>query len=362
MHRIEVKSQHGRYPILIARDVLGRIDEILEAEQLPSPAALVSNTTIGPLYASRITGLLGLESWYELPDGEAFKRWNQVECICREWLMQGLHRSDCVAALGGGVVTDLVGFAAAVYLRGFSWVAFPTTLLGMVDAAIGGKTGFNLAEGKNLIGSFWPPCAVIADVGVLATLPVRELRAGLAEVIKSAWIDDQGLLELLDCPTDRFEEQSYEKWSEIVYRTALVKASVVAADEHERGARQSLNFGHTLGHALESLTKYERFLHGEAVAWGIRAAAMLARRRGLISDPSMCRIENSLKNVEPLPLVSDLDTDQLVEHIARDKKRDDLGVGWVLPTDNGVTLGERFDVAELTSVIDELKTGSCDRG
>ncbi len=358
MHRIDIESQRGSYPFLVGRDALDVFSEVLKAEQIPWPAELVSNTTVGPLYGSQTASRLGLATWHELPDGEAFKRWEQVEGMCQEWLARGLHRRGCVAALGGGVVTDLVGFAAAVYLRGIEWIAIPTTLLGMVDAAIGGKTGFNLDEGKNLIGAFWPPRAVIADVSVLETLSARELRAGLAEVVKSAWIDDQDLLDLLEGELTRSENFRHERWAEIVRRSAGVKARVVAADERERGARQSLNFGHTLGHALETVTEYRRFLHGEAVAWGLRAAIELARRKGLITQQPARRIERAVQQLEPLPPIEDLDTDQLMEHIGRDKKRDDLGVGWVLPTDDGVTLGSRLDAAELVAVIDDLKAGA----
>jgi 3-dehydroquinate synthase len=340
--------------VVLDNGAAGRLGELLRGLGVEPPLAVASSTTVGPLYGRRCADLLEAP-WLELPDGEAHKRWREVEGLCAHWLRVGLHRGQSVLAVGGGVVTDTVGFAAAVYLRGVAWVAVPTTLLAMVDAAVGGKTGVNLPEGKNLVGAFWPPRLVVVDVATLATLPERELRAGLVEVVKSAWISDHGLLDLLDPPPRRVGDLDAEGWAEVVGRSIRVKAAVVAADEREHGARKALNLGHTLGHALEAATSYERFLHGEAVAWGLRAVTLLARRRGVLSVAGGDRLTAVLDGVGPLPEISDLDPNAVLRHLARDKKRDDLGVGWVLPTDDGVLLDQRVGSDEVREILEELR-------
>ena len=282
MVTIEVSSARGGYDVVVEPGALGRLGVLCSERSLGAAAAVVTNTTVGPLWALEVARALRAPV-DELPDGERHKEWPAVQALCARWLERRLHRAGLVVAIGGGVVTDTVGFAAAVYLRGIPWVAVPTTLLGMVDAAIGGKTGVNLPQGKNLVGAFWPPRLVVVDVMVLATLPGRELRAGLAEVDKSAWIGDHGLLELVPERVSSWSALAPARWQALVAGAAAVKARVVSADEHEAGPRQALNLGHTLGHALETATGYERFLHGEAVAWGMAAVAAIARRRGLLS-------------------------------------------------------------------------------
>jgi 3-dehydroquinate synthase len=352
---IVVDSEHGDYPVCIGQGLLARLDEILAEHDLARPRAVVSNTTVGPLYAGQVAAALDSGPAIELPDGEPFKRWPQVETVCGQWLAARVHRSELVVAVGGGVVTDLVGFAAAIYLRGIDWLALPTTLLAMVDAAIGGKTGVNLEQGKNLVGAFWPPRAVIADVDCLATLPRRELTAGLAEVVKAAWIGDHELLEVLDrAPVNRAQLPP-QVWQEVVARAVRVKAGVVEADEREAGARRALNLGHTLGHALEAATDYGRFLHGEAVAWGLRAAARLAGRRDLLSRDGAARLEQAVRRLGALPGLEVVAAERVLEHLGHDKKRDQQGVGWVLPTDTGVVLDQRVEPAEVSEVLDELR-------
>ncbi|MCG6964872.1 MAG: 3-dehydroquinate synthase [Acidobacteria bacterium] len=354
MQRIEVAGERGSYDVVVGRGLLGRLPALIEEGGVEGRAAPVTNTTVGPLHARSAAAAAGWGQPLELQDGEEFKRWESAEHICR-WLLAGDYgRRDPLVAIGGGVVTDVVGFAAAVYLRGIEWVAVPTTLLAMVDAAVGGKTGVNLEEGKNLLGAFWPPRLVVADVDALVTLPERELRAGLAEVVKGAWIGDHGLLELLPNHTTGFGDLSPQAWQELVVRAVRIKTKVVTADERETGSRQALNLGHTLGHALESVTSYQRFLHGEAVAWGMRAAAAIANRRGLLSDRSCARLEEAVHALGPVPPLADLDPEELLAHIGRDKKRDRGGVAWVLPTDEGVVLGQRVEPVEVREVLRQL--------
>jgi 3-dehydroquinate synthase len=352
MQRIQVTPAHE---IVVDRGCLTRLGELLDEVGVDRPRSVVTNTTVGPLHAVRAAESVAAPPPIELPDGEAYKRWGEVAGLFSRWLELGLHRQHTVMAVGGGVVSDLVGFAAAVYLRGIRWLAAPTTLLAMVDAAVGGKTGFNLPQGKNLVGAFWPPRLVVVDTETLATLPKRELRAGLVEVVKAAWIGDHGLLDVLMPPIADHGSITPAQWDELVVRAVRVKADVVRTDLRESGARKALNLGHTLGHALEAATEYRRFLHGEAVAWGIHAAARLALRRGLLGDAEMDRLCGVLNRLGPFPSVDLIGVDDALARLALDKKRDDLGVGWVLPTNDGVALEQRVNADEVRQVFAELK-------
>ncbi len=360
MERITVTGERGHYEVRIGFDLLQALPELVRSVDGEMRIAAISNTTVAPLWGRRAAASLGAVGIYELPDGERFKRWPQVEAICRWLLSLGWQRRDTVMAVGGGVTTDLAGFAAAVYLRGIRWIAVPTTLLAMIDASVGGKTGINLDAGKNLIGAFWAPSLVVADVNTLETLPPRELRAGLAEAVKTAWIGDHEMLDLM--PRGPFARADALQWERMIARAVRVKARVVGEDERERGLRRVLNLGHTLGHALETATGYRRFLHGEAVAWGIRAAALLALERGLMTDEAWRRLARALDAAGPLPPLDDLDPDSLVELVARDKKADAGGVAWVLPTTDGVIPDQRVSIEELHRVIFRLQHASMDRG
>jgi 3-dehydroquinate synthase len=354
MKQIVVDSARGPYRVLVGQGLIGRLGDLVDELDVARPAAMVSNSVVGPLYGRQAAGSLGLDPPLELPDGEVYKRWAQVEAACTWFLEQGLHRNQLVIGIGGGVVTDMVGFAAAVYLRGIDWLAVPTTLLAMVDASVGGKTGVNLDQGKNLVGSFWPPRLVVADVSTLATLSPRELRAGLAELVKTAWLGDQSALELLDQRVDQYQALSPAQWQELVFRGVSVKARVVQEDELERGRRQALNLGHTVGHALEAATGYQRFLHGEAVAWGLLAEAVLARELGVLSEQGEDRLRAAVESLGELPPVNDIGLDLIMEHLAHDKKKDDLGIAWALPSDDGVVLGQRIDADRVRTSLAKL--------
>jgi len=351
VQRLKVESERGDYSVVAQAGAVSRLGKLLADEGLRRPRTVVSNTTVGPLWGRPAADSLGAPL-IELADGEENKRWSTVQDLLGRWLDQGIHRGDSVAAVGGGVLTDTVGFAAAVYLRGIDWVAAPTTLLAMVDASVGGKTGINLEQGKNLVGTFWPPRLVVVDVRTLSTLPNRELRAGMAEIVKTAWIGDHDLLERLPPDLDRCPE---DRWQELVMRCVAVKAAVVSADERESGHRASLNLGHTLGHALEAATGYRHFLHGEAVAWGLLAAARLGRRHETLSAAAATSLESAVAAIGPLPSIADIDPETLGPHVGRDKKRDAEGVGWVLPSDDGVVLNQRIETEEALEVFRELQ-------
>jgi 3-dehydroquinate synthase len=357
MQRLTVESERGAYGVIAKAGAVNGLAEFLEKEGFRRPRSVVSNTTVGPLWGQPAAKSLGVPM-IELADGEEHKRWPTVEGLLGRWLEAGFHRGDTVAAVGGGVLTDTVGFGAAVFMRGVDWVAIPTTLLAMVDASVGGKTGVNLEQGKNLVGAFWPPRMVVIDVETLSTLPERELKAGVAEVIKTAWIGDHELLKLIP---SNFDALSREQWQQLVMRCVAVKAKVVSEDEREAGARAALNLGHTLGHALEAATGYTHFLHGEAVAWGLLAAARLGRRHGVLSGESEEALSAAVATLGPLPSLAEIDPEAVGSHIGRDKKRHDEGIGWVLPTDKGVALDQRIAVAEALEVLRELKKTAIQR-
>jgi 3-dehydroquinate synthase len=354
MQRLTVESERGDYSVVAEAGSVPRLAELVDSEGLRHPRSVVSNTTVGPLWGQPAAQSLAAPL-IELADGEEHKRWPTVEGLLGRWLDQGIHRGDSVAAVGGGVLTDTVGFGAAVFMRGIDWVAVPTTLLAMVDASVGGKTGVNLSEGKNLVGAFWPPRLVVVDVETLSTLPERELRAGMAEVIKTAWIGDHELLPLVSASR---EGLSTEQWEELVMRCVAVKARVVSEDEREAGRRAALNLGHTLGHALEAATGYTRLLHGEAIAWGMLAAAKLARGHDLLSKEGEEALKAAVAALGPLPSLAEIDEDLVRSHIGRDKKRHEGGIAWVLPTDEGIALNQNIAVEEALEVLRELKKTS----
>ncbi len=342
MRELNVTSERGGYRVLVGEGLLDATNDLVPVGE--RRMLVVTNVTVGPLHAGALAERLACGPALELPDGERFKEWRQVEAICREALDRELDRGSILVAVGGGVVTDLAGFAASVFLRGADWVAVPTTLLAMVDAAIGGKTGVNLPEGKNLVGTFWPPQLVLADVTTLTTLAPRELRAGLAEVVKAGWIGDRGILDLMPSVSGHVAPTC---WEDLVARAAAVKIRIVEEDEREAGVRQKLNLGHTIGHALEAVTRYERFLHGEAVAWGMLAVGAIAHSRGVLSESGWASLRAGIRTLGPLPPVEDLDLGNVLEAVARDKKRGADGVAWVLPTDEGVQLGQRVAAEEV---------------
>jgi 3-dehydroquinate synthase len=260
------------------------------SELIPIPGraeviAVVTDPDVQALHGERLrAGLDGAaprEAPFTIDGGEEAKTIDTVEALTRGFVAAGLHRGDLVLGVGGGVVTDVAGFAAAVYHRGIAVAHVPTTLLAQVDAAIGGKTGVNLPEGKNLVGAFHQPVAVLADVTALATLPEPELRSGLAEVAKHAFLADPELLDVLVAERDGILGRDPAVLTDIVARAAAVKCRVVERDETERGERAHLNYGHTLGHALEALGGYRRWRHGEAVAIGMTFASALAAELGM---------------------------------------------------------------------------------
>jgi 3-dehydroquinate synthase len=283
--RIPVAVPGAGYDVVVGTGLLDRVHELVDPPARARHVALVTSGPVATLYGDRVSaGLhqLGLDVHpVQVPDGEDAKSLATLEAVYHRFAGIPLHRDDVVVALGGGVVGDLAGFAAATWHRGVAVVQLPTTLLAQVDAAVGGKTGINLPEGKNLVGAFHQPLVVVADTVVLRTLPARERRAGLGEAVKYGFIADPAVLDLLEGDPGGAVAGDPALLAEVVRRGVAVKAEIVAADERETGRRALLNYGHTVGHAIEALTGYGTYRHGEAVALGMVFAARLGERLGV---------------------------------------------------------------------------------
>ncbi|MDO1528120.1 3-dehydroquinate synthase [Fulvimonas sp. R45] len=321
-HTIDVALGGRSYPVWIGRGLLG--DAARWRARLRGRHALVlSNTTVASLYLDRVAaGLDGLHwSSFLLDDGEAHKSFANVGRALEALARLGATRDACVVALGGGVVGDLAGFAAACWMRGIDFIQMPTTLLAMVDSSVGGKTGVNLPAGKNLVGAFHQPRAVVADIDTLATLPAREYRAGLAEVIKGAAIGDEPFFAWLEAHADALAARDDDALVEAIARKVRYKAGVVARDETEQGERALLNLGHTFGHALETAGNYTALLHGEGVAVGMLLAARLSERLGMAGAADTARLHRLLEAVGlPVAVPAGFDPEQLLALMRLDKK------------------------------------------
>ena len=286
-----------------------------------------------------------------LPAGEQHKRMTQVERLAAELARAGADRASLLIAFGGGIVGDVGGFLAAVYMRGIDYVQIPTTFLAQVDSSVGGKTGVNLAVGKNLVGCFHHPVAVFADLDLLSTLPDRELRAGLYESIKAGIIRDKKLFRILEENSDAILAREPVLLEEVIARSVKMKAGVVGLDEREGGLRMILNLGHTVGHAIESETKYTALLHGEAVGWGMLAAIRLGLVRGTLTEEQATRCSQLIRVYGPLPPFTAA-ASALVRATARDKKNRSGTRRFVLPEGiGGATVVEDVTIPELTSAV-----------
>ncbi len=292
---LQVDVGHSRYPIAIGPGLLGNRD-LLDARVRARDLLIVTNDTVARLYLGKLTDGLAGKRIAEciLPDGEQHKTLQTAAWVFDALVAKKMNRDAAVLALGGGVVGDIAGFAAACYQRGIGYVQIPTTLLAQVDSSVGGKTGVNHPGGKNLIGAFYQPLGVIADTDTLASLPDRELRAGLAEVIKYGCVWDPLLFDWLDHNLPKLLARDVDALTYAIARSCEIKATVVAKDEREHNLRAILNFGHTFGHAIEAATAYETYLHGEAVALGMVIAADLSHRLGLIDGAIRERVRAAL--------------------------------------------------------------------
>jgi 3-dehydroquinate synthase len=321
-HVLEVGLGERAYPIHIGPGLLADADLWL-ASIHGRQVLVVSNETVAPLYLERVQAGLGdlHAEALVLPDGEAFKTLEQTTRVFDALASMGASRDACIVALGGGVIGDLAGFAAACWMRGIDFLQMPTTLLAMVDSSVGGKTGVNLPAGKNLVGAFHQPCAVFADTSALDTLPGREYRAGLAEVVKYGALGDAEFFAWLEQHAQALNARDTDTVAEAIARCCAHKAAIVARDETERGERALLNFGHTFGHALETECGYGTLLHGEAVAIGMCQAATLSAQLGMAGTADGPRLAALLATLGlPVASPAGLDPDALLAHMRLDKK------------------------------------------
>lgn len=323
MQTLKVELANRSYPIHIGRSLINDASLILPHLKRKH-VAIVTNTTVAPLYLEKLTTALQVAGVkiipIILPDGEAYKNTETLNTIYDVLLQNRCERSTTLIALGGGVIGDLTGYAAATYLRGVPFIQIPTTLLSQVDSSVGGKTGINHPLGKNMIGAFYQPQLVLADIDTLLTLPAREFSAGMAEVIKYGLIRDADFFNWLETNIKGLMSQDEKLLSYAIYRSCQNKAEVVARDEHEQGERALLNLGHTFGHAIENAMGYGVWLHGEAVAAGTMMAADLSLRMQWLSEIDIARIEALFKAANLPTKAPDLGVAKYLDLMGLDKK------------------------------------------
>ncbi|WP_324780177.1 3-dehydroquinate synthase [Thiobacillus sedimenti] len=323
MQTLTVDLGDRSYPIHIGAGLLARGDLIVP-HLAQKRVMVVTNTTVAPLYLAQLTATLegaGVQvASVVLPDGEAYKTWETLNLIFDALLTERAERKTTLIALGGGVIGDMTGFAAACYQRGVPFIQIPTTLLSQVDSSVGGKTGINHPLGKNMIGAFYQPKAVLADTDTLKTLPPRELSAGLAEVIKYGLIWDAEFLGWLEANMEKLRALDPVAIAHAIYRSCEIKAQVVAQDEREGGLRAILNLGHTFGHAIETGMGYGNWLHGEAVAAGMVLAAQTSQRLGWIAEADVARTRTLIRAAGLPDVAPDLGFEKYLEYMGHDKK------------------------------------------
>lgn len=326
-----VQTGSQSYPCVVERGVLARIGDYVPGRA--GKVFIATTADVWQLYGPSVASGLGGRPFQPLffPGGEPSKRLAHVEALAEQMVEAGADRSSMVIAVGGGIVNDMGGFLASMFMRGVPVIQIPTTLLAQVDAAIGGKTGVNLSSGKNLIGAFHQPLAVLVDPEVLRSLSEREFRAGLFEVVKYGVISSPELFDLLANRSRDVLAQKPEVLDRIISESVRIKAEVVTADEKESDLRRILNFGHTVGHALEAETRYERFLHGEAVAFGMNAATLLASLVGMLDASGRDSILRTVSLYGPIPSLENIRPEALFRRLVSDKKTIQGKVHFVLP-------------------------------
>ena len=356
METLRVNLGDRSYPIFVGEGLLPQAGEFLRRAGLRGKVAVITNPTVAQLYLDMTCKSLasaGFEVMAALvPDGEEHKDLKSLASIYDRLVADRFERKSCILALGGGVVGDLAGFAAATYLRGVPYVQVPTTLLAQVDSSVGGKTAVNHQDGKNLVGAFYQPRLVLIDVEVLRSLPRREFVAGLAEVIKYGIIEDPELFHLLEQEIERLMGLDHALLIQVIATCCAIKARVVEKDEREDDYRAVLNFGHTLGHALEAATGYTRFLHGEAVAIGMAKASAISAQRGFCDSRCLERIRDLIKKAGlPLEIPSDVTANGLIQGMEVDKKSADGKIKFVVCAGIGKTRFHSLTPGEILSAL-----------
>ncbi len=333
MNRVYVDLGENSYDILIQTGLLHEIPSLIRPLSLQGSYFIISDTRVASLYGKAVLKqfqIMGKAHLLTVPEGETSKSISTADSLYTRLLQLGANRQDNIVALGGGVVGDLAGFVAATFMRGIPFIQIPTTVLAQVDSSVGGKVGINHPLGKNLIGAFYQPCMVIIDPEVLHSLDERQIRAGLAEVIKYSLIWDFDFFNTLETHLEtikRLEDKTLV--NHVLKKCCEIKAEVVRQDEKEAGLRAILNFGHTLGHALEAVTEYQTLMHGEAVAHGMMLALELSKKCGL-TDQKVSRAQQLVRRLDVARLPENLDPDRVLVAMAKDKKRLENVQTWIL--------------------------------
>lgn len=362
MQHIYVDLGKNNYPIHIESGSLSRIGNLLKSIlPLSANVEIVTNNLIGHLYGNIVQDSLesnGIKSdIIKIPDGEEYKSLEWAGKVFDAFIEHQMNRNSAVIALGGGVIGDLAGFVAATFMRGISLIQVPTSLIAQVDSSVGGKTAVNHPKAKNLIGVFYQPTYVLIDIDVLKTLPEREFRSGLAEVVKHGVIMDKELFEYMEGNISKILALDPQSMEQIVARSCKDKVTIVEQDEKEQNIRAILNYGHTVGHGIESVTEYRMFRHGEAISIGMIVAGRIAVNRGILKEENLIRQSNLLKAYGLPVTFPDLDIDSIINAIYLDKKIKETGrLRFVLPKDIGeAIIMENIEEKEVIKAIEETK-------
>lgn len=342
MAKVKVDLKERGYEIQIGSGTLAELGKYLQEAKLGRDVFIITDPLVNDLYGDTVRrGIKAKCRTIEVQRGERYKNLREAAKLYDTLVKMSAHRDSLIIGLGGGVIGDLAGFIAATYMRGISYLPVPTTLLAQVDAAIGGKTGVNHPKGKNLIGCFYQPKGVYIDVATLATLPARELRTGLAEVVKYGVIEDADFFKFLEANAHHLNTKAFENeeskqaalklWQTIVLEAVKVKAKIVEKDEKEKSLRMVLNYGHTIGHAIESLTRYRAYNHGEAVGIGMLAAALIASKMRMLDNEGVQRLKGLLEKLELPTRLDGLPAKKLIAYLGMDKKVKAGKVNFVLP-------------------------------
>ena len=366
MAKIKVDLKERSYDVIIGSDILPELGKLIQDEKWGREVFIVTDSLVNDLYGDAVRkGFKSKARTLEVPRGERYKNLKVASKLYDELIRLGAHRDSLIVCLGGGVIGDMAGFIAATYMRGVNCIQVPTTLLAQVDAAVGGKTGVNHPKCKNLIGCFYQPKAVFIDVKTLSTLPARELRTGLAEVVKYGVIEDADFFKFLEANshhlnTKAFEHEDTERaalklWQTIVAESVKIKARIVEKDETESGLRMVLNFGHTIGHAIESLTRYRAYNHGEAVSIGMAAAALVANKMRVLDTDSVKRLKDLLEKLGLPTEIEGLPAKKIIDAMGMDKKVKAGKINFVLPEKLGkVIVRDDIAVGVIRQVLCEI--------
>lgn len=363
MNKMEVKTSSCTYTIFIEEGLLDQIEYYLPESFKSRKLFLISNPTVYALYGKKLEEQLKKANFIIytalMPDGEEYKNMNEMMKILDQAVEKQLERNSVILALGGGVVGDLAGFVASIYQRGIDFVQIPTTLLSQVDSSVGGKVAVNHSQGKNLIGSFHQPYSVIIDPLSLLTLNDREYRAGLGEVIKYGIIYDENFFSFMEDNLSAINNKEINIIKELIFRSCQIKSKIVAEDEKEYGVRALLNLGHTFGHAIEKLTHYQKYRHGEAVAMGIVSATFLASDLGLLNKNEEKRIIDLLQGLKIYSDYAELESKDIYEAMFYDKKVKNQKIRFILPKGIGVAvILNNVETAKVLKSIEKAKKHS----